>query len=583
MSTISFDEFMKQGGVANPTELKSVGVNGMPPAQPSNVKDKISALKPNYFQRVGQDVKQEVLKGASEINSTEDRSALSKGVGATAASFRALLAPLAEAPGFKQAGELISKGVNYAGEELSKLYSPEFQKELANMSDEEFNKAVQPLTDLKNLGDISNAILAFKGGQKTVDTVKNVATKTKEAISDFKRPDFGKVGELAKNVGSEIVPTADRIVNEQVTKGLQLTAGDVRNIESSTGNVVGRYMADNNLIGKNLAETTKLLEDHFKTNYDAVRSEVAKVDTTFKPDEIPRFKQALTELKNQVTDVAGQEAKLKEIDGLLKKKNVSLNDVQRTKELIDDLYNLYKNTGDVKEGVAKQGFAQIRSELKTFIENNVKEKTGADISELNNKVSTSKGIMDAAESRATSGLTKSHWKIGDLGIFGAGTMIGSPLFGAALLLGKKIIESPAMKFKIAKYLDQFSDAKKLKIQEELAKGQVPKELEKIVQSAGNKTKIKTTVKSSKNPISKTLPQKVIKSKKPNSQSGMINIGKIIEDMRAKVKPSIKALEEDIKHAKEVLLPKANSTEIRNNIQHFIKEQTKKLENLRKMK
>lgn len=481
--------------------------------------------EPNYLQRVNEDIKQGFGQAGSDIVTQDNRSSLSKGISAISNVASAVVSPLMEAPGFKQLGDLFTKGINLGGEQLAKLYSPEFKASLANMSDEEFNQATQPLQDLANAGNIANTILLAKGGQEVLKKAKEGVIKTKvELKKSLENTD--KISEGLKNVAGEVIPTADRIVNEQVTKALQLTASDVKNIEASTGNVVGEFMGKNNLIGKNLVETQKLVKDFFKKNYDTVRTEISKVKTVYNPTKVPRYKQALTELKTQIEGVAGQEGKLNEINTLLKKKNVSLNDVQRVKELVDDTYNLYKVTGDVKEGVAKQGLDKIRKDLKLFIEKEVKTNTGTDISDLNNKVSTSKGISNASEARSTSGLTKSNFKIGDLAIFGAGSMIGSPLFGAALLIGKKIIESPAIRFRIAKWLDGVSDAQKLKLQEELSQGIAPKEIVEIVQSSPKieNIKAKTRAKTTISPKSTTSSLKV--KDIPNKQGGFINLGEI---------------------------------------------------------
>lgn len=369
----------------------------------------------------------------------------------------------------KHLGDII--GSNKALQEATRLYD----------TDTNFKDSVDAVTNIARLGgDVSVAMDAANFTtnvtKKLTNSVKNITPEITGAITNTSK----KVVGATEHVIKDVVPSLDKIANEEVTKALQLTAGDVKNIEASTGNVVGRFMADKNLIGNNLSETQKLVKDYFKINYDTVRTEISKVKDIYTQSQVPRFTQALTELKNQVSGVAGQELKLKEIDNLLKKKQVSLNDVQRVKELVDNTYNLYSVMGDVKEGVAKQGFANMRSEMKKFIESKVKKITGTDISQLNNNVSTSKAIMDAAELRSTSGLTKSNFKIGDLGIFGIGSFV-NPLFGAALLFAKKVIESPSMRFRIAKFVDGISDARKLKLQQDLSKGVVPEELKKLSQ------------------------------------------------------------------------------------------------------
>jgi len=330
-------------------------------------------------------------------------------------------------------------------------------------------------------------------GQKVVKQGVKTAKQGAKAVAET----AGDIATATKKITGEIIPSTDRIVNAQVTKALDLTAGDVKNINLSTGNEVGEFLANKNLIKANKVETEKALKDFYDTSYKTVREEISKVSNSYNPTDVPRYKQALEEIQKQVGTTTGLEDATKEIDALLKKEVVTLNDIQRAKELLDEHFSLYKVTGDVKEGVAKQGLSNVRKDLKEFIEKEVKDNTGADIKSLNNDVSTSRSTLDAIEERSTRGLTSSNIKIGDLGVFGLGSAVGSPILGVGAVIAKKIIESSAVRLKIAKYLDKLSDARKLKIQEKLIQGEMPKEIIKIVEPQSNlspKTQTKTKAK-----------------------------------------------------------------------------------------
>lgn len=317
-------------------------------------------------------------------------------------------------------------------------------------------------------------------GKDTTDLETALAKETgaeKGFVS--KTPSPSEISKTAQNITGEVLPTVDRLVNYEVTRGLDLTQGDVKNISLSTGNEVGEFLANKNLIGGNKAETVSNIDSFYKENYKAVRDEIGKVTTKYKASEVPRYKEALLEIKKQTQDVAGLQEASKEVDALLKKKTPTLNDVQRVKELMDEHFSLYKAVGDVKEGIAKKGLANMRGEIKRFIEQQVKQNTGVDIKELNNNVQTSRSIADAIETRSTRGLTRSNLKLGDLGIFAFGSAVGTPLTGAALLLGKKIIESPTFRLKFAKWLDGLSDARKASVARTLENGKVPPEVKNI--------------------------------------------------------------------------------------------------------
>lgn len=339
---------------------------------------------------------------------------------------------------------------------------------------------------LDAVGGFASLAGDFVGMEAGTKAVKTGAGAVKEGAAQVAKR-TGDIATGAKKIAGEVVPSAERVVNYQVTKALDLTAGDVKNINLSTGNEVGQFLADKNLIKGNKVETEKAIKEFYDNQYKTVRDEIGKVTNTYDANSVPRYKQALQEIQKQVGSTTGLEDATNEIKTLLKKETISLNDVQRAKELLDEHFNLYKVTGDVKEGVTKQGLSNLRTDLKEFIENEVKNNTGADIKALNNDVSTSRSTLNAIEERSTRGLTSSNIKIGDLGVFGVGSALGSPLVGVAAVIGKKILESSAIRLKIARYLDSISDARKLKIKETLINGQVPTEIKKIVEGQSNLT------------------------------------------------------------------------------------------------
>jgi hypothetical protein len=165
------------------------------------------------------------------------------------------------------------------------------------------------------------------------------------------------------------------------------------------------------------------------------------------------------------------------IDKLLQKKVVTLENVQKVKEMMDDHFNLYKVTGDVGEGIAKEGLVNIRKDLKNFIEKQVKKNTGTDIGELNNNVATSRSIVNAITDRSTRGLTRANVNLSDLGWFGTASIGGGPLTGIAAVFVKRVLENPTVQLRIAKYIKDMSLKQQEKIKASLKAGDIPSELE----------------------------------------------------------------------------------------------------------
>lgn len=401
-------------------------------------------------------------------------------------------------------------------------------------------------------GGIASLVSEFVGagvGGKAASTAKRVASQGIDATVDATK----RTGKAIGNAVGETVPSAGRIANHQITRALDLTQGDVKNISLSTGNEVGEFIADRNLIGRTKDETEKMIKDFYDVTYKEVREEIGKVNKPYSVFNVPRYTEALKAIQKQVDNTPGLQEISVEVENLLKKGKgeVSLNDVQRVKELMDDHFSLYKATGDVKDTAAKEGLANIRKELKEFIEKEVKDNTGVDIGVKNNEVATARGIADAIAERSTRGLTRSNIKLGDMGVFAGVSAVATPLVGAAAVFVKKVIESPGMQLKIARFFDKISDAKKLRIQKALEAGKVPDEIAKVVQSAPSSpkpqaSKKNTTIAS----ITGSKPQTDIKSSSL-STSKQIDINNLISHEGAPDKKQVAKYRKDIQAGKKL--------------------------------
>lgn len=178
--------------------------------------------EPSYMERVGESSLSGIEQIKKDITSpTDTRSALSRGISATSNAFGVITSPIMEAPGFKQVGELINKGINFAGEQLSNLYP----KDLNQIPEAEFQKATQPLQDVSNLGNIANTILLTKGVKETASSVKKgitqagpIVNKAKATISNLGKKDYNSaIDSLNKSYKTAFVN--DQVaVNKQLTK-----------------------------------------------------------------------------------------------------------------------------------------------------------------------------------------------------------------------------------------------------------------------------------------------------------------------------------------------------------------------------
>lgn len=377
------------------------------------------------------------------------------------------------------AGDAIKTGFNAVTDKLS---NTKFFKEAAAGSSPD-SPVEQGLSAASSGGEIAGQILGADQGAGVLNKAKDVATsipsKVSSAVDSIPKPNLGATGSYLQSAFKDVTGTVQNRIDHNIATALDLTTGDLGKISASTGNEVGEWLSKNNLIKTNKALTQEAI-DAFKTqNYNSVRSEIAKVKQVYTPDQVPRVTDALQAIKQQIQGKVGLEGDNAIVDKLLAKTEYSLKDVQQVKELLDDHYSLYKALGDVAENETKKGLANVRTDLKDFIESEVQKNTGADIRQMNNNVSTARSLSDAITTRTSRGITRNMFSQRDV-MMGMGlTYLGSPLLGVAAVLIKKIATSPTVRLRVARYLDQLSDAQKAKISAELEKGNVPSEIEKL--------------------------------------------------------------------------------------------------------
>jgi len=470
------------------TQIKSGAMDDIAKTEGIDLTGKSETFTRTFIDRAGENIQERgsnIVDAVQGEGQFEDASTLRRGTSATAEAFGAISSTAYEALPERARGLFdsiaggIGKGFDFVTDKIS---DSQFLQEAVQGDTSKLEEALAIASDL---GIISGEILGVQEGIANTSglarTTQRVARAGGRKAQQAGRSVRNSVRNVGDNTGiSEAIPTPERIVEFQTTRALDLTQGDVKNISSSTGNEVGDWLAKNNLIGKNKDATAELVQKFGDDAYTKVRSEISKVDTKFKQSEIPRYEQALNEILKKTENTAGLEDVNIEVKGLLSKKNPSLSDVQRVKELMDDQFNLYKVTGDVGESVTKKGLDQVRSDIREFIEKQVDEFGGEDIRALNNNVSTSRSITRAITDRSTRGLTRSSVGLGDLGTFGVGSTFGGPLVGIAAVAGKKILESSAVRLRFSKWLDGLTDARKLKVAEELSKGNVPADMAKAI-------------------------------------------------------------------------------------------------------
>lgn len=349
-------------------------------------------------------------------------------------------------------------------------------------------KTADTAATFANYGEAAGLATGLKGGGSLAAKVPEVAGDVASKVGDA-MPDASGATKYVKGAVRDIVPTKQNLIDSSLAKGLDLTNGDLGNITSSTGNEVGRWLSDNNLIGTNKATTQNLIKGFFQQNYDAVRSAIKSVKKVYTPEQIPRMVNMLKRIQGDIGSIPGLEKETKEVSNLVNNTEYTLSDVQRAKEIFDDRYKLYSRSGELGAGDMKDGLANIRGDIKSFIETEVKRETGQDIGKMNNNVATARELGDMIEARSQRGLTRTHLNNRDITTGLGLSYFGTPFVGLAYVLIKKVAESPTMRLRLARYLDGLNDAERAKISESLKNGDVPKEIKNIVPLDGGEPPI----------------------------------------------------------------------------------------------
>lgn len=376
------------------------------------------------------------------------------------------------------------------------------------------------LADLSTVLSGGAGIASKVGNISKISEISNVAGKLKTA-SQVVEPINATTKVLGKvkstvanstpgNIISDITPTISSTQKNQVVKALDLTQGDLSNISKKTGNDVTEFIIGNKLLKKTPEEIASALKDNRASAKELRNSEIAKVTATYTPEQVPGVVKGLDTILKDIDNVAGLETVADEIRTLRQKESFTLEDVQKAKDLIDDNSNIYSKLGDTNASKIARGLDNIRSGIKTFIEDEVSKATqgATDIKKLNNDIQTSYAIEDAINNRSTRDLTRQKLSLTDnIVLFGGGAAI-NPILGIGLVVGKKIIESPSFRLAFTDLLSSQPINKVKTIINEVKNKNISPETQKLLNELAKKAKQNMgTIESGSTIVGKTKSEK----------------------------------------------------------------------------
>ena len=436
MAIYKFEELLKQHNVT-PDQVTNYGSD----ASIQNSMSELESKKPNYFQRVGEGIKEGFQNAKEDINSNDGRSAFSKGLSAVSDVATAVVSPITEAPGIKQVGEVAGKVIQKGGDLLSNVYTPEFQAKLAEMSDEEYRKFTQPLEDLASTGNIANTILIAKGGQKGTQLAKEGVVKTGEVIKDA----GSKVGTVVKNTVDKVTPDSQTIMNRVA----RLKPTDAQKFKDLSGKTHGEYLTETG----NFKAPTEIVKNEAKKFTDTLNAKdatLAKFRGHFKDGALTDM---LDGLIKKAETTSGENVKspyLKQVTELKSKlegKGLTMKDINLAKRLYEKEvklgYNKLMNADAVKLAT------NIDSAVRKFQDTIAKKSGFKNLPELNKQIQISKFLVDKLGDQMVgqnglNGVSLTDWVV----------LSGGNPTALAGFLTKKVLSSKGTQAKIAGYLNK---------------------------------------------------------------------------------------------------------------------------------
>lgn len=261
----------------------------------------------------------------------------------------------------------------------------------------------------------------------------------------------------------------DDIAVGQMQKAINLNPTDIRRIRQPNyaGKDPAEWLLERGFKGSQ-DQLVNRLDDYSSLTKSQVDNGLDKLTTRVTIENATPALKTLDVLIDDLKGVVGMEEKLAELTKLRGQSSFSVAELNEIKRLGDNLSNIYKTTGAVKDSAKAQGLANVRNELKTLIENEAAKQGFDNVKQLNKETQVSKEISDALKKRLdvesklpTLGLRDAILGVGGFATGGLGGALG-------VVITKKVLESPAFRTYLANKLKQLTPTETSALNEAIA-------------------------------------------------------------------------------------------------------------------
>jgi len=281
-----------------------------------------------------------------------------------------------------------------------------------------------------------------------------------------------KVSELNKaakaSIATKVTGKFDDVAIGQMQKAINLNPSDIRKIKQP--NIASKdpaeWLLERGIRGSRESIASQL-DDIGTASKAQVDNGLAQLTTRVKIDNALPAQKTLDVLIKDLDGVIGMETTLDRLTKMRGQTSFSIAELNEIKRLGDDLSAIYKTTGIVKDSAKAQGLANVRSELKTLIENEASKQGFDAVKALNKETQVSFEISKALKKRldVESKLPELGLRDGVLAVGGFAT--GGPLAAAGIVISKKILESAQFRTFLANKLKGSNTAQKVELQKAL--------------------------------------------------------------------------------------------------------------------
>ena len=269
--------------------------------------------------------------------------------------------------------------------------------------------------------------------------------------------------------------------NANLKSSFNLTRGQMQRL-NRVGKDPAKFLADNKIVSGSADEIVTSLGNVAEESYNNVNRELSSIQETFAKGNVADLDRVLDRLSKDFS-VEGLGDDLARVSKLVEKDALTLAEFNEAKRLIDIADKVFSKSGEVKAGFSAKGTANIRSDLKGFIESEAANRGVTNIAELNKTTQMAQSMLKEIGSASD--------KFGDAGRFLSfrdvaygigGSTIGGPVGAFLTIAAERIAARPAVATRLNLALNSLSAPEFKALEKAIKTGKETAESRVIMQS-----------------------------------------------------------------------------------------------------